>query len=71
MDEPVRIGAAKDVQTILEELKKDQNNLVELIVIKGMRDKDGIFYFSFENTRTDSCFRLAGVLMWVANRIMK
>jgi hypothetical protein len=66
----VRIGAAKDVDTLLRELNEEKNEIVELLVIKGMRSKDGTFYFSFEQTRTVSCFRLAGVLLWVANKIM-
>lgn len=68
MTEIPKIGKASDVWEIQKDLYNAED-IEELIVIRAYRGSDGL-EFRYDYTRSMSRFRMAGVLLWVANQLL-
>lgn len=69
MSDTPKIGKAADVWAIQKDLY-DATDLEELIVIRAYRNDKGQIQFRYDYTRSMSKFRMAGVLLWVANSLL-
>lgn len=69
VSDPIAIGRFKDAKDIIKDLATD-DKILELMVIRAFRDEKGVVQFRYDHTPMESCFRMAGVLMWAANKVV-
>jgi hypothetical protein len=70
MIEVPKIGKAKNVKSLLDDLAND-HTIEELITVRVYRDETGTAQFRYDHTGLASSFRVAGALLWAANAIVR
>lgn len=65
-----KIGAAADLRDLLDRAASD-STIVEAVLVSAYKDSEtGEMHFRYDRTRTLSNFRMAGALLWAANKVV-